>query len=393
MNGRDRIALGALVLGACSWSFRAELVPTIRMEKWNVRSIAVELRSGADAICPREPVQLAIFAEADHVQRDRHKRLSTWAGGPRSAPGLGHMGFEEFEYTVGGGTIDPRTGWFTPRADVLATAASGFAIGVRYKRQPEVLPISMRVRPRYDCITLAGGWGEPGLGGAYGSSGDGGASGDGGSDGAPGGAGGHGSAGGPGGPGSDGGPGPHVRAWATKVRTPFHPELVLVAIEGVGNDVLLFEPARALRLIAAGGAGGPGGAGGSGGRGGSGGSGSGGGAGGDGGPGGSGGPGGNGGRGGEVELVVDARHPELAHAFAIDVSGGAAGDPGPAGSGGAAGSGGMGLGGSTGGTDGRAGADGGFGSAGMPGAPGTARVDVGEVASRFGELPPGVELL
>ncbi|MBC8067275.1 MAG: hypothetical protein IAG13_02990, partial [Deltaproteobacteria bacterium] len=163
--------LAALVLASCSFSASGgvSLTPTVRMDRWDVQSIAVALRSERAGICPRESVQLAVFAEADHRKRDKHKRLETWAG--QRGGGLGHMGFEEFSYTLTGGELDPRTGWFTPNPDMLATAATGFGFEVRYKREPDVAPASKRVAPIYDCVSWLGASGPAGAGGSYGAAG------------------------------------------------------------------------------------------------------------------------------------------------------------------------------------------------------------------------------
>ncbi len=375
-------------VGACS--FEIALTPTVRMEKWNVSTITVALRSDKASICPREPVQLAVFADADHRKRDKHKRLETWAG--KRGGGFGHVGFEEFSYRVSGGEINPRTGWFIPDRDMLATAARGFAFEVTYKREPDVAPASVRFPPAYDCVSWLGGSGRGGDDGVSGSAGAPGSSGSWGGDSRAGGSGGEGTSGSGGSSGQDGAAGPNVVARAMLVRTPFHGNVVLVALEGDVRDRILFDPARPLQLVAQGGTGGRGGSGGAGGDGGGGGDGRPGGAGGSGGNGGDGAAGGRGGPGGSITLIVDAAHPQLERAFVLSAPGGDGGDGGRAGAAGAGG-----AGGSAKGEDSSAGASGSSGSAGRAGASGpagaigTARIEVGDVAAWFGTLPDGVE--
>lgn len=387
----ERRLLAVLGLAACSFSGSASvsLAPAVRMDRWDVQSIALGLRSEQAAICPREPVQLAVFAEADHRKREKHKRLETWQG-KRGA--IGRMSFTEFVFTIAGGDLDPSTGWFTPKADMLATATSGFTFEARYKREPDVAPARIRVAPRYDCVQWIGGSGVVGASGAWGMPGNAGSSGDMGDEDSAGGSGGNGGDGGNGQPGSDGGVGPNLRAHAILVRTPFHRHLVLVAIDGDARDLVLFEPSRGVQIVARGGAGGEGGGGGIGGAGGSGGAGNPGGRGGNGGSGGAGASGGRGGDGGTIVLVVDAEHPELERAFQLVVDGGAAGAGGYGGAAGAAGSGGSALG--EGAQSGSAGEGGNAGNAGLSGSagnPGSVTIERGDAAAVIGPLPPGIE--
>jgi hypothetical protein len=362
---------------------------TVNMDRWQVRKIELGLREGT-SICPRRPVQLAVFADAKHKKRDKTKKFQTWKGDPASANRIGKMGFEEFEITATGGQLDAATGIFVPNPDVLATAATGFDVKVSYKRE-KIEPAATTYAPTYDCITFAGMPGMMGPSGEMGPMGNSGASGASGDATRGGGDGGSGTAGGLAGNGGDGGAGPSLVAYATMVKTPHHEKLVLLRITGEGEDTVLFDPATPIVLSAAGGAGGSGGTGGQGGSGGGGGSGNPGGRGGMGGPGGQGGNGGNGGPGGTLQLVYDAAFPELASAIRLDVAGGAGGSPGSPGPGGSAGSAGSALGeGAQSGTAGTAGTDGTGGLGGQPGPDGRAVAEPGDVSSVFAALPDGV---
>jgi hypothetical protein len=367
---------------------------SVNMDKWEVKKMRVGLRSDQKAICPAEPVQVAVFADAKHKKRkNKEKTLETWEGDPQGANRIGKMGFEQFDFSAENGSVD-ENGWFHPSSDVLASAADGFEIRTRYRPNPDAFSFVSTYAPRYDCITLAGGTGASGQSGNLGPSGSTGTAGSSGASDRAGGNGSDGGAGGRGGDGSDGAAGPHLVAYATVVRTPHHDHLALVKITGDAEDVLLFDPKRPITLSAAGGPGGPGGRGGSGGTGGMGGSGNPGGKGGNGGPGGPGGNGAHGGPGGTIELMYDEQFPELAQVIRLDISGGAAGPAGAGGSGGAGGSKGSARG--EGGVEGAAGTSGPDGTTGQPGSPGpdgTAVAQVGDVASVFAGLPPSVERL
>jgi hypothetical protein len=366
---------------------------TVNMEKWEVQTMRVDIRSDAKAICPGRPVQMAVFADAKHKKRkNKQKTLETWEGDPDRSR-IGKMGFDQFEFTSVQGSID-ENGFFHPSDDMIATAASGFEIATKYKADPKKFSFTNAYKPTYDCVTLGGSAGPGGQTGNSGPSGNSGAAGSGGASDKAGGNGGDGTAGGQGGNGTDGGPGPSIVAYATVVRTPHHDHLVALKITGDVEDVVLFDPKQPFTLSVAGGAGGSGGTGGMGGAGGSGGSGFPGGNGGKGGPGGVGGNGGNGGPGGSVTLVYDPAFPELANAIVLDASGGAAGMAGAPGPGGSAGSSGGALGeGATAGAAGTQGTDGTGGQAGLEGPAGTARAEAGDVTEVFAFLPPEVSRL
>lgn len=387
------VLLAAALLGAsgCFLAIDAIKHTTVNMEKWDVSTIELGLRG--EGICPRAPVQLAVFANAKHVERDKTRRFETWAGDNRSSR-VGKMGFEEFALSIDGGTLDAESGWFTPNPDVLATAASGFTMEAKYKRQAHVPGVKQVLPPSYACITVGGASGGAGLGGDSGVAGNGGSSGGSGGQDATGGRGGDGTGGGAGGTGGSGLAGGSITAYATMVRTSHHARLGLVVLEGDAADVVLFDPAIGYTIVARGGGGGAGGAGGPGGAGGVGGSAGVGGPGGNGGAGGPGGVGGEGGPGGSIVLVVDAKHPELAELIRLDVSGGAGGSPGFAGAGGRGGAGGASTAeGAPTGTPGTEGAQGVQGRAGRDGPPGAVRIDRDDLAHRFAALPHGVALL
>ncbi|MBX3199275.1 MAG: collagen-like protein [Labilithrix sp.] len=387
-------ALLALVLVAsvsgCGFFRRLAGNDTISLEKAEVKSMAVDLRRQQKTICPREPVQMAVFAEVVLDGDKSAKQLETWAG--RDANKNDKLDFVDFAFHSEQGKFD-RDGWFAPNPNLLATVGKEFEIRSVFKRRPDKFSFTTTYKPDYACITGAGGSASPGASGSDGSQGASGKDGASGSTSSAGGAGGDGGSGTGGGAGGDGAPGPHLTAFATVVKTPFYDRLVAISLEGDTQDFLLVPEGQPVTLRANGGAGGSGGHGGAGGQGGRGGGGNPGGAGGKGGQGGPGGNGGNGGNGGTIDLVYDARFADLASQIRLDVSGGSAGSGGGGGHGGGTGPGGSGMtpSGSSGqsppqaqrGSDGSEGAQGSSGNAGRQGPPGRAAAKPGDVKDKF----------
>lgn len=391
---RARVFLFALVLSTapgCGACRRLAGEDTINLEKAEVRSMSVDIRRQQKTICPRAPVQMAIFADVALEGDNTAKPFETWQG-RGSVNKNDKLDFAEFAFHSELGSFD-REGWFTPNPNVLLTAGREFEIKSVYRRRPDKFSFTTSYKPDYACIKQGGGAGGGGHVGSAGGHGQPGKAGQMGSSSQAGGQGGDGGAGTTGGRGGDGGPGPYLRVFATMVKTPFYERLLAIAIEGDASDFLLVPDGAAVTIQATGGAGGAGGHGGGGGAGGAGGAGNPGGAGGKGGQGGAGGSGGNGGPGGAIELVVDARFTEIKAQVRLDVSGGAAG---PAGSGGAPGP--AGHGGSAispsgasshapppaqRGPDGSEGAGGASGSPGNRGSDGQAHVSTGDAESKI----------
>jgi uncharacterized membrane protein YgcG len=387
--------LGASATGCHLWN-RIWGKDTVDLSKANVQSMSVDLRKDRKTICPREQVQMAVFADVI-LEGDKDKKsFETWAG-KGSVNKNDKLDFVEFAFHSDLGAFD-KDGWFAPNADLLQSTDKEFEIKTVYKRQPDKFSFTTKYKPDYQCIKSGGKDGQAGGAGSSGSSGQSGHDGQSGSSSQAGGGGSAGGSGSPGGDGSNGGAGPHITAYATMVKTPYYDKLIAIKISGDLDDFLLSPVDQPVVVGARGGGGGPGGSGGAGGRGGSGGSGNPAASGGQGGQGGNGGKGGNGGAGGSVDLVFDARYPELGNTIKLDVSGGGGGDAGPGGSAGSGGGGGSGMTpeGSTAsvpsGQSGSDGTSGSQGSGGQKGPDGHATTHSGAVADRFGGLE-GVSLL
>lgn len=335
------LALGLLAgsITGCGAMRRMAGTDTVSLEKAEVKSMSVDLRRQQKTICPREPVQMGVFAEVTLEGEKASKPVETWAG-HGSVNKNDKLEFTDFAFHSKQGTFD-QEGWFTPSPSLIETAATEFEIKSVYKRRPDKFSFTTSYKPDYACIKEGGANGIFGQSGASGSDGGSGQAGAAGTATAAGGNGADGGSGTVGHAGTNGGPGPKLTVYATIVRTPFYERLVAVAIDGEAKDFLLFPEGQTLVLHAHGGAGGAGGTGGRGGSGGSGGSGNPSGRGGAGGSGGNGGQGGNGGSGGILEYVYDASHPQLKTAIQLDVGGGAAGNPGSPGSAGVGGAGGV----------------------------------------------------
>jgi hypothetical protein len=396
VSTRIAIAIALLsTLAGCSVFRRIGGNDTISLEKAEVKSMSIDLRRQNKTICPREPVQMAVFAEVVLEGDKNAKPVETYAG-HGDVNKNDKLDFVDFAFHSEQGKFD-RDGWFAPNPNVLATAGKEFEIKSVFRRRPDKFSFTTTYKPDYGCIKAAGGGGGPGSSGNMGGAGAAGKDGSGGSDKAAGGAGGDGAPGMPGGAGADGAPGPHLTAYATLVKTPFYERLVAIAIEGDRPDFLLVPEGQPITLQATGGDGGHGGMGGQGGQGGTGGGGNPGGHGGKGAVGGSGGQGGNGGAGGTIELVYDARFPDLSRQIRLDVHGGAAGTGGGPGAAGTGGRGGMGRtpSGSSGqapptapnGPDGAAGTQGSSGPSGRQGSTGHASAHPGDVKEKLRAAP------
>lgn len=210
---------------------------SIDLSKADVQSMSVDIRKERKTICPREQVQMAVFADVVLEGEKEKKSFETWAG-RAGANKNDKLDFVDFAFHSDQGQFD-KDGWFQPNQDVLATAGTEFDIETVYKRRPDKFSFSTKYKPDYQCIKGGGKDGAPGNPGESGSAGQGGSDGQSGSDSQAGGSGSQGGNGGPGGDGGNGGPGPHIVAYATMVKTPFYDKLVAIKLTGDVDDFLL----------------------------------------------------------------------------------------------------------------------------------------------------------
>jgi hypothetical protein len=380
-----------LALGACGFFKQLAGANTVDLQKAEVKKMGVDIRKPQKTICPREDVQMAVFADVVLDGDKEAKSFETWQG-RGSVNKNDKIEFTEFAFHSEQGTV-AEDGWFHPNPSVLSTVSKEYAIKTVYKRRPDKFSFTTTYKPDYGCISGAGKDGASGGTGQSGRSGESGGQGQSGSATSPGGPGRDGGNGGPGGNGTDGGGGARIVVAATMVKTSFYERLVAIRIGGDLEDFLLVPEGKPIVVRAAGGQGGSGGHGGGGGSGGRGGSGNPGGQGGNGGAGGNGGNGGNGGQGGTIDFMYDARFPDIARLVRLDVSGGGGGGAGGGGGGGSAGGGGFTQGQNAQmGKDGAKGPEGSAGAAGQRGADGQANARTADVRAKFDGLA-GVTVL
>ena len=166
--------LGALVVAAtalpgCHFWNRLWGKDTIELEKADIKSMSVDIRKDQKTICPREPVQMAVFAEAVLEGEKEAKSLETWAG-RGSVNKNDKLDFVEFAFHSELGAFDGE-GWFAPNASLLATAGKEFEIQTVYKKRPDQFSFTTKYKPDYVCIKGGGKHGQAGPGGSHGSSG------------------------------------------------------------------------------------------------------------------------------------------------------------------------------------------------------------------------------
>jgi hypothetical protein len=380
----------ATALVQCGVLNRISGTDTVDLRRATIRRMNVALRKADQTICPREQVQVGVFMTAIPEGGKDEKTYETWAG--RGAVNKNdHLDFNDFTFQSDQGQFD-KDGWFAPIQSLPATAGHEIVVHATYTPSPLIFTYTYKWKPDYACVTSAVSEGQAGAPGGVGKEAAPSKLGDGGGVMSSGGDGHDGSVGGVGADGTSGGPGPKVHAVVTYVKTPFYDKLVGVRLTGAVTDILLFNPGQPFVIHVNGGPGGPGGTGGKGGHGGDGAAGNPGGHGGNGGIGGTGGKGGSGGAGGAIDLVYDARFPDLASAVGFDVNGGSGGAGGKAGGTGDPGVGGKGLApqnSPSGSKDGGKGHEGGDGAAGAPGHTGpngTAAAHAGSVGDAFAGL-------
>jgi hypothetical protein len=391
-SARSFVLLAALVSATpgCGVLNRMSGLDTVDLTRARITTMNVEVRREGKTICPREPVQMAVFLAATREGEKEQKMFETWAGRGQVNKN-DKLDFSAFSFQSELGQFD-KEGWFTPTPSLVATTGHEIVVRATFIPQPVVLSSTYKFKPDYACIVAAGSSGVGGTAGGPGGVGSAGKAGSFGGVMSAGDAGGDGGSGVAGTDGGTGGPGPKLHAVVTYVKTPFYEKLIAVRLTGAVDDFLLIASGHPFVLHAIGGDGGAGGTGGVGGVGGAGVAGNPGGPGGNGGHGGSGGKGGIGGVGGAIELVYDARFPDLAAAITLDVGGGKGGAGGPPGTGGVGGAGGAGIvpanypSAAHNGDRGKFGIPGDAGAAGRAGALGTSAAHAGPVGSAFAGL-------
>ena len=208
--GLQRKAILAAVLlsagaGGCSFLKSLAGANTIDLAEAEVKSMSVDIRKEQKTICPREPVQMAVFAQVMLKGEKEVKSFETWEGKGRVNKNE-RLDFPDFAFHSKDGTFDEE-GWFSPNRNLLASVSTEFEITTAYKRRPDKFTFKTSYKPDYRCVRDGGASGEGGRPGIEGQAGSDGNSGSYGGDRGAGGEGMDGGAGSAGGFGSDGGTG------------------------------------------------------------------------------------------------------------------------------------------------------------------------------------------
>jgi hypothetical protein len=119
---------------------------TVDLAKADIKSVSVDIRKERKTICPREPVQMAVFVEAILDGDKERKSVETWAG-KGSVNKNDKRDFVEFAFHSDLGAFD-KEGWFAPNASLLATADKEFEIQTVYKKQPDKFSFHHQVQAR-----------------------------------------------------------------------------------------------------------------------------------------------------------------------------------------------------------------------------------------------------
>src|SRR4029079_17331965 len=98
----------------------------VNLEKSEVKTMSVDIRRQQKTICPREPVQMAIFASVVLDGDKEPKPLETWKG-RKGVKKNDKLDSADFAFHSELGAFD-KDGWFAPNPSVLATAGKEFEI-------------------------------------------------------------------------------------------------------------------------------------------------------------------------------------------------------------------------------------------------------------------------
>src|SRR5580700_2722849 len=143
---------------ACGFLKSIVGVNTVDLKEADIKTMGVDLRRPQKTICPREPVQMAVFIEAKLKGEDQPKKYETWVG-KGFVRKNDKLSFDDFAFHSDLGTFDPQ-GWFTPATDLTASIDKEFELLTVLKARPDKFSIPTKYKPDYDCITSGGGAGN-----------------------------------------------------------------------------------------------------------------------------------------------------------------------------------------------------------------------------------------
>ena len=157
------LAMGTSSITGCHFWNRLWGKDTVDLAKADIKSMSVDIRKERKTICPREPVQMAVFVEAVLDGDKDKKNIETWAG-KGSVNKNDKLDFVEFAFQSDLGAFD-KEGWFAPNASLLASTDKEFEIKTVYKKQPD----KSRAAGRAGSSATAGRAGPPARGAATGA--------------------------------------------------------------------------------------------------------------------------------------------------------------------------------------------------------------------------------
>src|SRR5215471_13390333 len=112
MNPRILFVLvtSTISLGGCGFFKQLAGTNTVDLEKAEVKKMGVDIRKQQKTICPREEVQMAIFADVVLDGDKETKSFETWQG-RAGANKNDKIEFTEFAFQSDQGTVAAEDGW------------------------------------------------------------------------------------------------------------------------------------------------------------------------------------------------------------------------------------------------------------------------------------------
>jgi hypothetical protein len=141
------LALLLVSTSGCGFLRRLAGNDTVDLKKAQVESMSVDVRRPQKTICPREAVQMAVFAKVTLEGDKQAKDVETWQG-KEGANRNDKMDFADFAFQSEQGTFD-EYGWFAPNPNLLATATKAFEIKSVFRLRPDKLSVSNSYKPDY----------------------------------------------------------------------------------------------------------------------------------------------------------------------------------------------------------------------------------------------------
>src|SRR5439155_940834 len=137
---------------------------TVDLEGADVQTMGVDIRKQQKTICPREPVQMAVFMEAKLKGDEKAKKIETWSGKGHLVNKHDKLYFADFAFFSDQGNFDD-DGWFNPKTDLTATVGKEMELKTAFKKRPDKFSFTTKYKPDYLCIKGASASGSHGSGG------------------------------------------------------------------------------------------------------------------------------------------------------------------------------------------------------------------------------------